>query len=239
MNKIHLKLWIIIPLLLTGFLLYSRYKTQKRIEENAQMEVLGVEEQNIKEDEIVIEETPKEEITDSGEYEVGIPYYWKSGINVEEEDPLKGYIPNIKSFRNYYETKNSILLGISERETKQILKESIILEEGNYIFSNGIRNTSEYFKWDSESCTEFFYIDVASDVFICDNWVNWLGEPLKEKTYVLTRCNINDKSGYCIFEDYLKEYYNLKTTGETRCFDSDDTEYICEYSEYKNLVEFN
>lgn len=238
MNKIHLKLWVIIPLLLTGFLVYSNYKTQKQIEENAQMEVLGVEEQEITEDELLIEETPNEENPDIGVYEVAIPYYWKSGINIEEEDPLNGYVPNIKSFRNYYETKNSILFGISKIETEEILKESIILTDDNYIFSNGIRNASEYFKWDNDSCTEFYYTDVASEVFICDNWVNWLGKSIEEKTYVLTRCNINSKSGYCVFEDYLKEYYNLKTTGENRCFDSDDTEYICEYSDYKNLVEF-
>jgi hypothetical protein len=238
MNKIYLKLWIITPLLLISFLVYSHYKDKKAIEENAAVEVLGIEEQNIDESDLIIEKSPQE--TTSNEiYKVGIPYYWKSGINIEEKDPLKGYIPNIKDFRKYFEANWTMLFGTSERNTEEIFTEEVVLDEGKYIYSNSIENASSYFMWDSESCTEMFFTEVGSDVFICKNWVNWLGNPLSEKTFVLTRCNINNKSGYCVFEDYLREYYNMKTISETRCFGTDSTEYICEYSDYTDLVEFN
>jgi hypothetical protein len=239
MNKIYLKLWIIIPILLTAFLLYSHYKDTKEIKDNAAVDILGVEEQDIDQEDLLIEEVPKEEEKENQVYAVGIPYYWKSGINTEIEDPLEGYVPSIKTFREYYETKNSILLGVSEADREDILKENIILEKGTYIFSDGIKNVSSYFKWDTENCIEMYSTEVESNTFICDNWVNWLGKPLEEKTYVLTRCNINNKEGYCVFEDYLKEYYNLKTTAETRCYGQQNTEYICNYSEYTEIVEYN
>jgi hypothetical protein len=216
---------------------YSHYKSKKEIRENTATEILGVEDQKIDEGDLIIEKTPEVDV--NGVYQVSIPYYWKTGVNIESDDVLEGYIPNIKDFREYFNTKRSILFGSSDRDTEGFVKEGIVLSRGNYIYSNGIENASTYFEWDEDHCSTIFFTEVESNIFICENWVNWLGNKLSEKTFVLTRCNINSIDGYCVFEDYLKTYYDLRTTAETRCFDQDESQYLCEYEDYINLIEFN
>ena len=132
-----------------------------------------------------------------------------------------------------------MLLGISEEEKKETNLDSVVIDNSNYIFSRGIPNSSDYFRWDLNSCSMSYSELLNSNIFLCYNWINWLGVSSEEKTFVLTKCSIDSTEGYCVFEDYIKQYYDSKKLGENRCIGDQKDNYLCNYDDYIKLIEFN
>ncbi|HRX43891.1 MAG TPA: hypothetical protein P5059_01415 [Candidatus Dojkabacteria bacterium] len=168
-----------------------------------------------------------------------VPKYWKYSINYENPDYLEGYIPNIRDFKEYWNLHNNLLYGINPYDYSYTLDEiSQSIENGaQYHKAEGIENETEYFKWDSSQCKEIFSTRLNSYIFICDNWINWLSIELKDKGFVLVKCNLNQKDGYCIYTDYINTYYTSKNYGESRCFGENNL--YCNYDKYLKIISLN
>jgi hypothetical protein len=240
MKNWYRKIWVFLFL----FVVLSFFKNTLLGNLNLKEEILGINrysvEENVLGEELVPikSNVPKEE--EEEKEGVYVPYYWKSGNGSGEGEYLKGYIPGMKGFKEYDTTRSSILMGSGRDSVNYTMRKLLDLARENTLFySNGIYNESSFFEWSEDSCTKG-YSELTTDfIFICDNWVNWLGVPVDEKVFVLVRCNIQGEEGYCMYEDYTKSYYDSKKQGETRCFGENFEEYLCTYAEYIELIRFD
>lgn len=170
---------------------------------------------------------------------VSVPKYWKYGVNTESTDYLEGYIPNIRSFKEYWSMTNNTLYGINPYNYVYTLEEIVThVEKGfHYYVTEGIENDTDFFKWDSSVCKEHYSSKLESNIFLCENWINWLGIELKDQGYALVKCNINEKEGLCMFTDYILTYFNTESYGESRCFGENNL--YCEYEKYIKIISLN
>ncbi len=170
---------------------------------------------------------------------VSVPKYWKYSLNNETTDYLEGYIPNIRDFKNYWNLHNNLLYGINPYDYSYTIDEAsqYLEKDAQYHKAEGIENETEFFKWDSSQCKEIFSTRLDSYIFLCDNWINWLNIELKDKEFVLVKCNINKKEGYCVYTDYIKTYYTSKNYGESRCFGENNL--YCDYDKYIKIISLN
>ena len=104
-----------------------------------------------------------------------------------------------------------------------------------YHKAEGIENETEFFKWDSSQCKEIFSTRLNSYIFLCDNWINWLNIELKDKGFVLVKCNINRKEVLCIYR-YLKTYFTSKKYGEMMFWRNN---LYCDYDKYLKIILLN
>lgn len=196
-------------------------------------------------EERIIEETPKffeveKEIESRDMVEgVYVPYYWKSGIFAEEKDYLSGYIPSIKEFSEYVETKNSLIYGnTSKKSVIPDYKTALsLLNESNIFLANGIKNQHSYFNWKEGECSVVENSKIGGKIFICDNWVNWLKGVSDDPLFVLTDCRIDNQQGRCLFIDYTREYFGEKKITENRCLTSNAPEF-CDWEKYIKLIKY-
>ena len=168
--------------------------------------------------------------------ETYVPSYWKYGVNTDSQDYLKGYLPNIRNFKEYWNIYINSLYGTTSSYGPFSAEEifSYFEENNNYRQVNGIKNESSYFKWNKEDCKTFFSSTLNGNIHICKNWVNWTAININDKDFVLVDCELNKTKGYCIYEDYAKIYYNSKRYGESRCFG--ETDLYCDYEKYINNI---
>lgn len=239
MTKWYLKIWPLVLLTVVFVLVKLFIINPQQLKEEVSTRPEDIGEQKIEEEELSIEKAVEESRDKIGIEGVNVPYYWKAGVDTEDRDYLMGYIPSIKEYQEYANLRQSMLIGVSNQEKEEISPSSVIISKDNYIFSNGIPNSSDYFSWDGDSCSISYSDILNSDIFLCYNWINWLGLPLEEKTFVLTKCSIGSTEGYCIFEDYIKTYYDSKKLGENRCIGDLKDNYLCDYDDYIKLIEFN
>ena len=234
------KIWVFLSL----FVVLSFLKNTLLGNLNLKEEILGINrysvEENIQEEEtlpVKLDVLGEEDKRNEGVY---VPYYWKNGNGLGEGDYLKGYIPSMKGFKEYNTARNLLLTGMNPDPVQYTVKKLLDLAKENTIYySNGIYNESSFFEWEEESCMKG-YSELTSDfIFICDNWINWLGIPVNEKVFVLVNCNIGGESGYCMYEDYTKSYYDSKKVAETSCFGENIEDYLCDYTEYIKLIRFD
>ncbi len=168
---------------------------------------------------------------------VSIPSYWKNGIEGEENDYLNGYIPSIKIFQQYISVKDNILFGDIKRvKLFDDYKESVNrLSDSNTILVDGITNENSYFSWSSDNCSVFEKFFNGEDVFVCDNWVNWMKREIEEPMFVLTECQIENKKGKCLFLDYSNVYFLEKSATDTRCMSKEYSD-VCKVESYRELI---
>lgn len=195
--------------------------------------------------EILEESTPErlvplkveEESLPSKEEYVAIPSYWETGIREDEKDYLKGYVPTIREYMEYISNKEVLTLGVKSKSITFTNQDLVnMVNEQNHIHSKGIENESRFFKWDPEKCEVFKTSFESSPIFVCESWINWGVTPVD--SFVLTECFLNGKKGFCVFSNYLKSYYENKSSLDTRCASREDTE-LCNFEEYLSLVESN
>jgi len=167
---------------------------------------------------------------------VYVPKYWKYGLNIDNYDYLEGYVPNIRNFKEYWNIHTNIQYGYNPTDQKYSLSEIFNTFENNDIShtTTGILNESSNFSWNDSNCSNFYSTKINTQLFICDNWVNWTGNLITDKYFVLVKCSIDSKNGYCLFEDYIKAYYNNKRYGESRCFG--DNDFYCSFEDYLNNI---
>lgn len=241
MKKLHLKLWILLPIIfILSLFFYSLFRHREYLFGG----ILGTQSNNI-EEKVVEELSPEPIVQDymgkkSGETIVRVPYYWKFGIKNDNTDYLQGYIPSIRNFREYFETHREIYSG--NKNLKHPLNDtssSPIKIDSEYVFSNGIINHSSFFQWDENSCDVVFSQILENNLFLCSNWLNWFNIKSEDKTFVLTECIIEEEVGFCVFQDYLNTYYEMVAFGENRCFGDENSSKFCDYEKYIELIEFN
>ncbi len=170
---------------------------------------------------------------------VYVPQHWKYGVNTQTTEYLEGYVPNIRSFREYWDIHINLMYGINPFTEKFSIEDMLTKFEtdNSFYFSKGIENESSFFEWNSENCSTVYSDTLKSSLFVCDTWVNWIPSDLDSKSFVLTSCSLDKENGYCIFEDYLKLYYESKRYGESRCFG--ESELYCDYEKYLDIVSLN
>lgn len=171
--------------------------------------------------------------------EIYVPKYWKYGENTNSEDYLEGYIPNIRSFKDYWQIHNNLSYGINPFNYRYNIEEVFNQFETNGIFHKtvGIENESTFFQWNQNECKTYYSNRLNSTVFLCNNWVNWTYLDLINKEYALVECTLEKTKGYCIFEDYIKIYYDSRRYGESRCFGENDL--YCDFDRYLNIISLN
>jgi len=182
-------------------------------------------------------DTSTEEVKGEKKEGVMIPSYWKSGVNVEENDYLKGYIPSIKTFQEYISTKDSILFGgVKQVELFTDYRESVNeLSGSNTILVDSIGNESSYFSWSDDNCFVFEKSFNGEDIFVCDNWVNWMKREIEKPMFVLTECKIRGTTGKCLFLDYSNVYFLEKSSTDTRCMSKEYSD-VCSVESYRELI---
>lgn len=170
---------------------------------------------------------------------VYVPEHWKYGVNTDTTEYLEGYIPNIRSFREYWDIHLNLMYGINPFKEKYTVEDMLekFETENSYYLSKGIENETSFFAWDNENCNTVLSDFLNAPLFICNSWVNWISSDLNSKSFVLTNCSFDNQQGYCIFEDYLKIYYESNRYGESRCFGESDL--YCDYEQYLNIVSLN
>lgn len=186
--------------------------------------------ENINENEIAPLKSVKE-IKSTTVEGINVPYYWKSGINTTEKDYLKGYVPTLSDFQNFYATTLSVLYSKKITVTSE-KGENVLPNASSFTLVKGIAYDGDFLKWDSSDCVK------QNGYFVCPNWINWTGIPIADKYYVITECKINGESGKCVFEDYAKEYYTLQRATENRCYGS-DSNYFCNVNDYLKVLQSN
>jgi hypothetical protein len=239
MTKWYLKIWPLVLLTMVFVLVKLFIINPQQLKDNVSTRPEDIGEQKVLEEELSIEQAVQESEENIGIEGVTVPYYWKTGVDSEDGDYLMGYIPSIKKYQEYANLRQSMLTGVSNREKEEVSLSSITIGNDNYTLSNGISNSSNYFTWDRDSCSISYSDTLNSDIFLCYNWINWLGLSLEEKTFVLTKCSIDSTEGYCVFEDYIKNYHDSKKLGENRCIGDQRDNYLCDYDDYIKLIEFN
>lgn len=173
------------------------------------------------------------------EGKIYVPEYWKYGRNIDTNDYLEGYLPNIRSFKEYFELDNNIKYGLNPYTNTYSLEDIFNQLNKDSIFYNvrGIENESTFFAWDNSKCKSLYSERVNSNIFVCDNWVNWIKLDIEDKEFAFVNCTLGGKVGYCIFEDYVKTYYEINRYGESRCFG--ESELLCDYEKYLNKISIN
>lgn len=170
---------------------------------------------------------------------VMVPSYWKKGVSGEEDDHLKGYIPSIKFFQEYISTKDSILYGnIKDIETFSDYKDVVsLLKDSKTILVEAMVNENKYFDWSDENCAVFEQAFNGENVFVCNNWVNWMKREVEGPVFVLTECKIGKNQGKCVFLDYSSVYLKEKTATDTRCISKEYSE-LCGFEKYSELIKY-
>lgn len=184
-------------------------------------------------------EKKKEVVRKKNNDGVMVPSYWKRGVVGEENDHLKGYVPSIKVFQEYISTKDSLLYGdIKGIETFADYKEVLSLLQGSpTVLVEGIANENRYFDWSDENCSVFEMAFNGEDVFLCNNWVNWMKREVENPVFVLTECKVGNNTGKCVFLDYSSVYLREKTATDTRCISKEYAE-VCEFERYSELIKY-
>lgn len=222
-----------------ALVLFFLYSGGKKVFLEVRSMVKGLQTEEILEDDVIaaIVETEKNE--EKNIEGVNVPFYWKGGIPAENDDYLKGYVPSIKGFNEYISVKGSIIYGSSLKAINFPNYESVLplLENTNTIYVEGMRSEHEYFAWDEERCATLDNSDLGYKIFICDNWVNWMGVENETPMFVLTDCNINNQEGKCVFLDYANIYFQEKKMTESRCLSLEAPDF-CELEEYLKLIKF-
>jgi hypothetical protein len=168
-----------------------------------------------------------------------VPRYWKNGVQAEENDYLKGYVPSIREFQKYISIKDNILYGSVEGvemfpDRKHLLS---VLTKANTIFVEGMANENSYFDWSDENCSVFENGFEGEKIFVCDNWVNWMKRKIDEPFFVLTDCRIGNEIGKCVFLDYTNVYFLEKKIEETRCMSKEYAE-VCKVENYREKIRY-
>lgn len=191
------------------------------------------------EDRSEILEVPKIESNHLVDGAVYVPDYWKYGKNTQTDDYLQGYVPNIRSFKDYWSIHNNLSYSYNPYNSSYSVEEIFTnFQNTNQIHKTlGIKNESTYFEWDTNECKIFNTTNYNTSLFLCPNWVNWTGIDILEKEYVLVECELEEIKGYCLFEDYVRIYYSTRRYGETRCFGEND--FYCEFTQYLDIVSLN
>lgn len=181
----------------------------------------------------------KSEVSRLQSGKVYVPKHWKYGVNTQSEDYLKGYLPNIRNFKEYWNVHMNILYGSNPFNSNYPIEEILSHFEitSSYYISEGIENDSTFFAWDYNNCKAIYSNLTNSNVFTCFNWVNWIDINIEDKGFVLVECSLDNKKGYCLFEDYTKVYFENKRYGESRCFG--ETDFLCDYEKYLNNIFIN
>jgi len=181
--------------------------------------------------------TEKQEVKEQKKEGVMIPSYWKNGVQGEENDYLKGYIPSIKTFQKYISTKDNILLGNVKQINQFVDYREVIdkLSDSNTILVDGITNENSYFDWSNENCSVFEKSFNGENIFVCDNWVNWMKREIETPMFVLTECKVENKKGKCLFLDYSNVYFLEKNVEDTRCFSKEYSD-VCKIESYRDLI---
>lgn len=230
------KLLVLLFLFLIIFFLFSG---GKKAYLKAKSSIRGIQEERIIEEDIkfsIVESEKPEEKHPEGVY---VPYYWKSGIGTEEKDYLKGYVPSIKDFAEYINTKDVVVYGTtSTTPLLQGYKEALAsLDTSKIVFAEGIKNAHTYFNWDKDNCVIVEDTRLNEKLFVCNNWVNWLKNSDSTPLFVLTDCNIENQHGKCLFLDYTNIYFNMKKMTESRCLSSNRSK-LCDLDEYIKLIKY-
>lgn len=169
--------------------------------------------------------------------EIFVPSYWKSGYTERDtSDYLKGYIPSISWFKRHFTTYQDMKFGVSKVNEYNVEEITPLIQRENIFKSKGMLNESVFFGWNSEECKSSYSEVLDNDVYYCKNWLNWLGGQKEQKSYVFTDCKVYGKSGYCVFEDYVRVYYDLNMSSEVRCFGSTSDDYLCNFDNYLSLI---
>ncbi|MGI5898191.1 MAG: hypothetical protein ACOX6Q_03480 [Candidatus Dojkabacteria bacterium] len=168
---------------------------------------------------------------------VYVPYHWKDGYTDKDtSDYLKGYIPSISNFRQYYTMYQNLKFGVSKHSEYNLEELTPLLSSSNSYEVKGLLNESVYFDWNIDECKSLYSESLNANIFYCKNWLNWSGIQKDQKDFVFTKCTVSSKDGYCMFEDYVHIYYNLKTKSEVRCFGTVTDDYLCSFDDYLSLI---
>ncbi len=197
----------------------------------------GPQEENIIEGDMNIAVAEKEKEKDDTAEGIYVPYYWKVGIPADGNDFLKGYLPSLSQFDSETKTRNAILYP-GAKESKQLARDDIssILSSENTIYVKGIVNMNENFAWKEDSCSSVYSEEFGKTLFFCDFWLNWNSFNPENNHFSLTECRINNIDGYCVFLDYLQEFYNWKKSLDTRCIGDNNSDLKCEFASYKEAI---
>ncbi|MBP5204168.1 hypothetical protein J6Z48_00810 [bacterium] len=238
MRKSAISLFYIVGIVVISLLLKKYYNTVK--DNPKSTDNINTEQELFNDDlsPIFIEETENNKESSVDSNQVYVPYFWKYGVNTDKEDYLLGYIPNISTFKAFYKTYNNINYGVLPHNDYSLENIEEFITKKNIIYSNGIKNSTYYYAWNTSDCKSYKSSNFNETLFVCNNWVNWLGLSLDKKNYVLTKCNIEGTNGYCVFENYIDVYYEINKSSETRCFEDNDN-YYCKLEKYKDLILYN
>lgn len=185
---------------------------------------------------VLLEE--KEEVKKStGNTKIFVPSYWKNGyIQKDFSDYLKGYIPNISWFKKYFTTYQEVKFGVAPNNSYDVKEIVPFVHKENIFKSKGMLNESSFFGWKDDECSTSYSDILGKDIYYCSNWLNWLGVQKDRKNFVFTDCTVFGRNGYCVFEDYVRVYYDLNMSSEVRCFGSTSGDYLCDFDSYLSLI---
>lgn len=230
------KIFILFLLLILFFLLYKSFKST----------FVGADFFNTQISEDVFEEKGEiemEEIEEvsSGAFEINVPAHWKYGKNIDKEDFLAGYLPTMKTYSKNTLDTGKLLYGteITPPLAQFGLKEVERLVERDNLFysSNHVRNESDYYDWSKGKCFEVSEAKKIKKMYICENWYKWYLGDKKNVVFTYTDCTIDGISSYCLFADYVKDFFDESIEKESRCITSSQKkEDLCDVDNYVNLV---
>ena len=228
----------LLSLLIIGLTIFLIFSGTKKVFIGAKSFFSKYKEEIVEEDLSNIAINTKEEKIKNQEKEgVMIPSYWKNGVEGEENDYLKGYVPSIRTFQEYISTKDNMLFGkVVQVDIFTNYKEIINnLSDSNTILVDGISNENSYFDWSDETCSIFEKTFNGENIFVCDNWVNWMKREIETPMFVFTKCKIDGKTGKCLFLDYSNVYFLEKNIMDTRCLSKEYSD-VCKLENYRELI---
>lgn len=230
------KIFILFLLLIAFFLLYKGFKSTLV---GADFFNTQVSEDIIEEDGVVgekkIEEVP------SASIEINVPAHWKYGKNLDEADFLVGYLPTMKTYsKNTIDTEMLLYgtektLPLAQYTQREIEK---LIERDNLHYSiNGVRNESDYYDWSKGKCFEVSGVKKIKKMYLCENWYKWYLGDIKNIVFTYTDCTIDGISSYCLFADYVKDFFDESIERESRCITSSQKkEELCDIEKYVDSI---
>lgn len=230
------KIFVLFLLLIAFFLLYKGFKSTLV---GADFFNTQVSEDIIEEDGVVgekkIEEVP------SGSIEINVPAHWKYGKNLDEADFLVGYLPTMKTYsKNTIDTEMLLYgtektLPLAQYTQREIEK---LIERDNLHYSiNGVRNESDYYDWSKGKCFEVNGVKKVKKMYLCENWYKWYLGDIKNIVFTYTDCTIDGISSYCLFADYVKDFFDESIERESRCITSSQKkEELCDIEKYVDSI---
>jgi len=232
------KIFVLFLLLISFFLLYKGFKSTLVGADFFKTQIS----EEILEEKGAVEEKKIEEVS-SGPFEINVPAHWKYGKNLDEADFLAGYLPTMKTYsKNTIDTeillygteKNPPLGQYSQKEIEKLI------ERDNLFYSaNGVRNVSDYYDWSKGKCFEVSGVKKIKKMYLCENWYKWYLGDIKNIVFTYTDCTIDGISSYCLFADYVKDFFDESIERESRCITSSQKkEDLCNVEKYVDSIMF-